>query len=75
MSKMQNLTILILKYILFNLHLFILLKTKDSVGGKLCLERCISEVSSWMHSTKLNMNEANAEFIIIGNKQQKPKCI
>ena len=38
------------------------------------LERCLSEVHSWMNSNKLKLNPRKTEFILFGSKHQLQKC-
>ena len=37
------------------------------------MEKCISDVSSWMFSNKLKLNGSKTEFLIIGKKSQLDK--
>ena len=41
-------------------------------GGYESTERCISDISSWMQSMKLN--DSKTEYILIGTPQQLAKC-
>ena len=38
-----------------------------------CMESCLEDVTSWMISNKLKMNDSKTEFIIIGSHQQLAK--
>ena len=39
------------------------------------LENCAVEIKTWMDKNRLQMNEAQTEFIIFGSKQQLEKCV
>ena len=37
------------------------------------MEKCISDISTWMEGTKLKLNHSKTEFILIGTPQQLAK--
>ena len=38
------------------------------------MERCISDISTWMEDMKLKLSHSKTEYILIGIPQQLPKC-
>ena len=38
------------------------------------MERCISDISTWMEAMKLKLNYSKTEYILIGTPQQLAKC-
>ena len=47
--------------------------TNNQTDAVVAMERCISDIRTWMHTDKLKLNDDKTEFILIGAKQQLSK--
>ena len=54
-------------------HVYIELSQSDTHKSISSLSDCLTDISSWMKSSKLKLNSDKTEFIIIGTKQQRHK--
>jgi len=59
-------------------QLYVAFSPRDETGHSdaipaIAIERCIQVIRNWMHENKLLLNEATAEFPLIGTKQQLAK--
>ena len=45
----------------------------NQTDAVIAMERCISDIRSWMLTDKLKLNDDKTEFMLIGTKQQLSK--
>jgi hypothetical protein len=49
-------------------QLYLLFHPKDAERAMLCMEECISEISTWLNNNSLKMNNAKTEFVVLGSR-------